>query len=565
VTAPGQPVEEILGRIADEAAAKRAAEEADRAAWAARQAACDHRFAYLRQRSEALDALVTVFFCNRCVAHGAFLARPSPQGQHDPLGRPAGERRPRPDRRPARPALLACRRPIAGRRALGRGAAVSVAAAAQALRDNPRIAELLRPKWTKYIPQEPTPPQRAYLLLTCREAFYGGAAGGGKSSALLMAALQWVDTPGYSAMIFRRTFSDLEQPDALIPRSKQWLAGTDARWNEKRHTWTFPSGATLGFGYMENEGDELNYQGSACQFYGFDELTHFAERQYRYMFSRLRRLTGSPVPLRVRSSANPGGPGHGWVRQRFLVEGPSKGRVFVPAKLHDNPHLDGDEYVEGLMELDPVTRQQLLDGNWDVVEKGGKFERDWFEVLEEHQLPERFDNTVRYWDLAATTPSKKNKDPDYTAGAKVAVRKGVYYVLDVQRFRKVPADTEAHVKDVAAHDGRSLDVWMEQEPGSGGVNTIDHYAREVLEGYAFRGNKATGSKELRANPLSSAAGQGRVKLLRGVWNTDFLDEAQAFPGGLHDDMVDAVSGALEKLAEPREMEIGPDPYADDEF
>jgi hypothetical protein len=66
VTAPGQPVEEILGRIADEAAAKRAAEEADRAAWAARQAACDHRFAYLRQRSEG-DALVTVFFCNRCL------------------------------------------------------------------------------------------------------------------------------------------------------------------------------------------------------------------------------------------------------------------------------------------------------------------------------------------------------------------------------------------------------------------------------------------------------------------------------------------------------------------
>jgi predicted phage terminase large subunit-like protein len=94
---------------------------------------------------------------------------------------------------------------------------------------------------------------------------------------------------------------------------------------------------------------------------------------------------------------------------------------------------------------------------------------------------------------------------------------------------------------------------MEQEGGSGGVTTIDHYARHVLAGFAFRGNRVSGagSKEVRANPVSSAAEAGNVQLLRGPWIGAFLDEAEAFPGGAHDDQVDAVSGAVARLATPQ--------------
>jgi len=92
---------------------------------------------------------------------------------------------------------------------------------------------------------------------------------------------------------------------------------------------------------------------------------------------------------------------------------------------------------------------------------------------------------------------------------------------------------------------------MEQEPGSSGVNTIDHYARTVLPGFAFRGYRTTGSKEVRANPLSSAAEAGNVLLVRGAWINAFLDEAEAFPGGAHDDQVDAVSGAVAVLSMAR--------------
>jgi predicted phage terminase large subunit-like protein len=96
---------------------------------------------------------------------------------------------------------------------------------------------------------------------------------------------------------------------------------------------------------------------------------------------------------------------------------------------------------------------------------------------------------------------------------------------------------------------------MEQEPGSSGVNMIDHYARVVLKGWPFRGVKTTGPKEVRANPVSSAAEAGNVKLLRGAWIGAFLDELEIFPAGAHDDQVDAVSGAFEVLTK-RNLPLG---------
>lgn len=237
------------------------------------------------------------------------------------------------------------------------------------LSERQNLQRLLTPRTNVYMRQEPTPTQAAFLLLNDREVLYGGAAGGGKSSALLLAALQYVDVPGYNAILFRKTYADLARADALMDRAAEWLTPTDARWTDKTHTWRFPSGATLSFGYLQNYGDVEAYQGAAFSFVGFDELTQHQERNYRYLFSRLRKAADSPVPVRMRAGSNPGGEGHEWVFRRFFIEGPSKGRKFVPAKLEDNPHLDREAYTASLDELDAVTRAQLLNGDWTVVDR----------------------------------------------------------------------------------------------------------------------------------------------------------------------------------------------------
>lgn len=286
-----------------------------------------------------------------------------------------------------------------------------------------------RPCGGPWWPHYPTPKQHAFLWLPHREALFGGAVGGGKSQTLLTAALQYVCVPGYAALLLRESFPQLAGPGGLIDRAHGWLdpLAEDGlcEWNEQRHRWTFPSGATLTFGYAKRVADRYKFQGLEVQYAGFDELTHWPDSGvYTYVgFSRVRGpaspcatcqqplryrdgtwrhasarqddacgdprpasplpacpvcgLTLADVPLRTRSGTNPGGRGHAWVRQRFVTPEPTDRRVYLPATLDDNPFVDRDEYVEGLQELDPVERAQLIRGDWEVRESGLMFQRDW--------------------------------------------------------------------------------------------------------------------------------------------------------------------------------------------
>lgn len=364
-----------------------------------------------------------------------------------------------------------------------------------------------------------------------------------------MHALLYVDSPHWKSIIFRRHYTDLAQPGALMERAREWLATTDAKWNQPEHRWYFPSGASMTFGHMSKQGDRYKYQGAEYTGVHFDELTQFPEQDYRYLFSRIRRVRTSKVPLRMRSSTNPGGLGHEWVKQRFLEE-QFLGRVFLQARLEDNPSLDPEEYAEMLAELDPITRQQLRHGDWNSRPTGGMFNRLWFldpsrgrHLLDE--WPTHVTKAVRFWDLAATEV-KAGADPDYTAGALVGLRSdGKWVIGDIQRFRESPAEVERRIKAQAEMDGRAVAIRIEQEPGASGVTVIDHYARKVLLGYDFKGYRATGKKSVRARPFSAAAELGNVLLVRGRWISAFFDEVEAFPlAGTHDDQVDAVSGGI---------------------
>ena len=240
-------------------------------------------------------------------------------------------------------------------------------------------------------------PQAIFLTLHDEEAFYGGAVGGGKTAALLMAALQYVDVPGYAALILRRTFPELEQPGNVIPQSMAWFAQVPESirpsYNRTDHIWTFPSGAVIKFGHLDNPNAVIQYQGGGYHFIGFDELTHFDEQVYEFIgLSRQRKPPVgllSEVPMRIRSTANPGGPGHAWVKRRF-IDHRADDVAFVPAKVWDNPGIDTDDYVARLRKLNPTMQAQLLDGDW------GAFEGAAFTITPDHliapmQIPEPWD------------------------------------------------------------------------------------------------------------------------------------------------------------------------------
>lgn len=239
--------------------------------------------------------------------------------------------------------------------------------------------------------RSPHPRQAEFLGLSCEEALYGGAAGGGKTEALLMWLAQGVGVPGYSAVFFRRTYAQLvKSNDSPLTKSHELFKPLGGKYKASEHRWSFPSGAAIEFGHLQHELSVMDYQGPAYHRVAFDELTQFSEAQYTYLFSRMRMRRDFPVRMGVRAASNPGGPGHAWVKGRFitpqaeravqalgpfqpsppgLIFWPAPHRAFVPARVADNPSLDIEDYVGRMRShLPAVLRERLLNGDWSIVE-----------------------------------------------------------------------------------------------------------------------------------------------------------------------------------------------------
>lgn len=337
-----------------------------------------------------------------------------------------------------------------------------------------------------------------------------------------------------------------------MDRAHLWLAGTDARWSGVDHRWIFPSGATLTFGYLETPQDKWRYQSAKFQFVGFDEVTEWGqESDYEFLFSRLSRTEGMRVPLRMRCASNPIGPGRDWVKKRFLGPGAAAHeRRFVRSRLEDNPHEDQAAYRLSLARLDPITRRALEFGDWEVDPSGRLFVR---EKLPAVPPPSNLDRVVRFWDMAATAP-RPGYEPAYTAGVKVGLKDGRWYVLNVARMRGTPAQTEELLRNVRAVDGR-IPTRCEQEGGSSGKTVIDHYARTIFLGSDFAGITPRGEKMERWRPVSAAAAAGNLLLVEGAWNEEYIDELLGAPEARFRDQLDATAGAFEFLA-PRHKAVG---------
>ena len=395
---------------------------------------------------------------------------------------------------------------------------------------------------------------------------------------MLHSAAEYVDVPGYSALLLRRTFKELSKSGALMDRSHKWWDNTDAHWDSETHSWDFPSGATVEFGYLERDSDLPQYQSAEYQFIGFDELTQFPEEVYLFMFSRIRRLEDSNVPLRMRTATNPGGIGHSWVKKRFnLPFGPEHNpeRAFIFSRVEDNPHLDLETYEKSFDQLGAVTYAQLRQGDWDAQVRGGRFDANWFHAITADEVPEA-NMRIRYWDFAASEPSELDPDPDWSAGALVSRsdkpparyvermrEEGIepsgpfYYIEDISRFREKSGKVEDNVRAVASKDGFNVPVWIEQERGASGKATIQRYRDDVITSHLVRGMWLTGPKPERIGALAGRAQEGRFFMVVGGWNEAFLDEAVLYTGntkgGPHDDQLDSVSGTLFAMAKEERM------------
>lgn len=408
-----------------------------------------------------------------------------------------------------------------------------------------------------WIPHHPTEKQADFLTSPEREILYGGAGGGGKSEALLMAALQFVDVPGYAALLLRRTFADLTKANALMNRARTWLAGTKAHWDGQAHRWTFPSGSSLEFGYLDTENDRDNYRSAEFHFIGFDELTTFRETDYRFLFSRLRRLRESPIPIRMRSGTNPGSIGHEWVKRRFITE-PVAGRRFIPAKIGDNAHIDAAEYILSLAELDPITRAQMLAGDWNSY-AGGRFQKEWFArtflrgvddsyIVDNRIIGCRDVSVFQTVDHASTVKRTSKDDPDWTVISTWGITPPKHLLwLNCERFRaEIPEVRDRLKKSYAAVHPMFVAI-----EGGGTQKALLQLCREL--GLACKEYLPGQRDKLqRAARLIVLAESGKVYTPLGAsWVENAVGELLRFTGDEkrddHDDIVDTASMAAELM------------------
>ena len=239
-------------------------------------------------------------------------------------------------------------------------------------------------------------PQTDFLSASEREVLYGGSAGGGKTYAMVTDPLRYCGVKAFNGLLLRRSTDELREI-VSVSQDLYPLVYPGSKWSERKSLWTFPSGATLWMTYLDRDEDVKRYQGQAFNWVGFDELTQYpTPYPWNYMRSRLR-TTSPELPLCMRATTNPGGPGHGWVKKMFIdpspyntpfwatdietgnrLEYPSSHskrgeglfkRRFIPASLFDNPYLTADgEYEANLLSMPEVQRKQLLEGSWDIAE-----------------------------------------------------------------------------------------------------------------------------------------------------------------------------------------------------
>jgi hypothetical protein len=327
------------------------------------------------------------------------------------------------------------------------------------------------------------------------------AAGGGKSYALIFDAIRFAHRPAMRALILRRRNSELKELIS-VTRTVYPKAFPGARFNKSDMVWTFPSGATLEFGYFDKPEDKERYIGLPYSYIAWDEIQlQKSPEGFDFLFSRLR-TTDPEITTYVRCTGNPGGAP--WIKQRFIdpapygvpfkrvVDGDRENAItckFIPATLFDNPYLTGDgEYEKILRQMSKTKVQQLLFGNWDVMEDSFfNFEQD---VHITKELP------PRHWPIVHAMDYGWN-DPASALWARIDPMSGAIHVYrelelinyTVERWATRMREEE-HKEQYCRVDDRVIDHTLFKMTGHTGPSHL-----ETLRNFGFRPRAADRQRE----------------------------------------------------------------------
>lgn len=248
------------------------------------------------------------------------------------------------------------------------------------------------------------------LAAAVKELLYGGAAGGGKTDWLLAEVLANIFRYKIDALVLRRTFPQLNAQNGIIVRLLERIPAHIGTYNATEHRWTFVGGGSLVLGFLRTDADVGRYIGGEFHLIAWDQVEEFTEWQYRRMFHPLRIAVDHPAYLAgfrpgMICSANPGGPGHHWVKSRWIDPAPPGiawqpnpsedepkpgSRAFVPATVEDNAYAS-QEYRDQLESMPEDERRALRWGDWDVY-SGARFGKLWrrpVHVIDPEQFPTR--------------------------------------------------------------------------------------------------------------------------------------------------------------------------------
>ena len=425
--------------------------------------------------------------------------------------------------------------------------------------------------------------QETFISLELKGVFdigFGGTPNSGKTCCMVVSSLMYAHIPEYRAAFFRREATQLEKA-GLIDEAKNWYykAFPNVEYDSVKRIFKFPSGAMISFNGCEGELDYKKYDGVEWHALYFEELTHFTPDQITNLMSRVRNPKGK-IPLRVRSSTNPGGPNEEWVIDRYLpwinkdlveqrlgVEEAENGDVLyftsrdgktIVSKTKKDGYKSFSYIIPKINDLseeqearvhainDPIRRAQLL-GKWGVKNGGGQYFND--NDIQIWTGPINNGNRVRYWDLAAS-----GKKGDFMASILCNKVKDQFFIEDIVYLKPEVHEVEDIIYKYAKQDGKGITVCLEQEPGSAGKILANSFESKLKQ-MGFKviidlkgSDKTTASKEARAALVSPLAKTNKIWLanlpsvLTG--STELKSQLTQFPVGKHDDLVDCLAGAV---------------------